>query len=79
MIGYVKHFDSNKTVSFKVSDNKLLKKYNKIWEKFGNLLNIESDSKPVYGDVDKYIKTKIKMYGDNRLIYFLNIERHKHK
>ena len=27
MIGYVKHFDSNKTTSFKVSDNKLLKKY----------------------------------------------------
>ena len=24
--GYVKRFDSNKTVSFKVSDNKLLKK-----------------------------------------------------
>ena len=33
MIGYVKHFDSNKTMSFKVSDNKLLKKDNKIWKK----------------------------------------------
>ena len=33
MIGYVKCFDSNKAMSFKVSDNKLLKKYNKIWEK----------------------------------------------
>ena len=64
MIGYVKHFDSNKTMSFKVSDNKLLKKYNKIWEKISNLLNIEFDSEPVYGDGDKYIKTKIKMYGD---------------
>ena len=31
LIGYVKHFDSNKAMSFKVSDNKLLKKYNKIW------------------------------------------------
>ena len=30
MIDYVKHFDSNKTMSFKVNDNKLLKKYNKI-------------------------------------------------
>ena len=58
----VKHFDSNKIISFKVSHNKLLKKYNKIWEKVGNLLNIEFE--PVYGDVDKYIKTKIKMYGD---------------
>ena len=33
MIGYVKHFDSNKTMSLKVSDNKILKKYNKIWGK----------------------------------------------
>ena len=64
MIGYVKHFDSNKTMYFKVSDNKLLKKYNKIWEKVGNLLNIEFDSEPVYGDVDKYIKTKMKVYGN---------------
>ena len=32
MIGYVKHSDSNKTMSFKVSDNKLLKKCKKIWE-----------------------------------------------
>ena len=32
MIGYVKNFDSNKTMSFKVNDNKLLKKYSKIWE-----------------------------------------------
>ena len=37
MIGYVKCFDSNKTISFKVSDNKLLKKYNKIWESVSNL------------------------------------------
>ena len=64
MIGYVKHFDSNKTMSFKVSDNKLLKKYNKIWERVGNLLNIEFDSEPVYGNADKYNKTKIKLYGD---------------
>ena len=33
MIGYVKHFDSNKAMSFKVGDNRLLKKYNKIWKK----------------------------------------------
>ena len=65
MIGYVKHFDSNKAMSFKVSDNKLFKKCNKIWEKVGNLLKIEFDSEPVYGDVGKYIKTKIKMYGDS--------------
>ena len=64
MIGYVKIFDNNKAMSLKVDDNKLLKKYNKIWEIISNLLNIEFDSEPVYGDNDKYIKTKIKMYED---------------
>ena len=51
-------------MSFKVNGNKLLKKYNKIWEKISNLLNIKFDSQPVYGDGDKYIKTEIKTYGD---------------
>ena len=64
MIGYVKHFNSNKTMSFKVSDNKLLKKNNKIWEQISNLMNIEFDSEPAHGDGDKYIKTKIKMFED---------------
>ena len=54
LIGYV----------FKVGDNKLLKKYTKIWENISNLMNIEFDSEPVYGDNDKYIKTKIKTYED---------------
>ena len=27
-------------------------------------MNIEFDSEPVYGDNDKYIKAKIKLYGD---------------
>ena len=64
MIGYVKNFDSNKTMSLKVEDNKLLKRYDKIWEIISDLINIELDSEPVYGDNDKYIKTKIKMYKD---------------
>ena len=64
MIGYVKIFDRNKTMSFKVNENKLLKKYNKIWGKISNLMNIEFDSEPVYDDNDKYIETKIKLYGD---------------
>ena len=49
---------------FKVIDNKLLKKYNKIWEKVSSLMNTKLDSGPVYRDNDKYIKTKIKLYGD---------------
>ena len=27
-------------------------------------MNVEFDSNPLYGDNDKYIKTKIKMYED---------------
>ena len=64
MIDYVICLDSNKTISFKISDSKLLQKYNKIWESVGNLLNTKFDSVPVYGDNNKYIKTKIKLYGD---------------
>ena len=64
IFGYVKCFDRNKTMSFKVTDNKLLKKYNKIWEKVSNLLSIKFDSGPVYGDNDKYIKTKLKQCKD---------------
>ena len=30
MIGYVKCFDNNKTMSFKVTDKKMLKNYTKI-------------------------------------------------
>ena len=47
MIVYVKIFDSNKTMFFKIGDNKLLKMYNQIWEKISNLLNIEFESEPV--------------------------------
>ena len=64
MIGYAKCFDSNKTMSFMVSDNKLLKKYTKIWEKVSNFMDKNFDSEPVYCNNDKYIKTKIKLYGD---------------
>ena len=58
MIGYVKHFDSNKIMSFKVNDNRLLKKYTKIWEKVSMLINLEFDSEPVYSDNDKYKRQK---------------------
>ena len=58
MIGYVKHFDSNKTISLKVNDNRLLRKYTKIWGKVNILTIVEFDSEPVYADNNKYIKAK---------------------
>ena len=65
MIGYVKFFESNKTMSIIAIDNKLLEKYNLIWKKFRSLLNIKFDRRPIYGDNDKYIKKKIKIYDGN--------------
>ena len=33
MIGYIKTFEDNRTMSFKIGDKQLLKKYNNIWKK----------------------------------------------
>ena len=63
MTGYVRKCEGNTTMSFKISDKQLLKKHNHLWKRVEKLLKIEFDSKPVYGDDDKYIKTKIKIYG----------------
>ena len=53
IIRYVKHFDSNKTISYKVNNDMLLKKYTKICWRVNILMNIEFDSEPVYGGNDK--------------------------
>ena len=66
MIGYLKKFDDSMTMSLKVDDSKLSKKYCKIWKTIKGLLGIEFDSEPVYGDTDSYIKTEVKMY-DNKV------------
>ena len=65
--------------SFKVIEKKLLKKYTKIWERVSSLMNIEFDSKPAYGDNDKYIKTKINSYGDKINTNFQGKENTKRK
>ena len=57
MTGYPRKFDENETMSFKVKNKQLLKNYNKIWLKVEKLLKIIFESKLVYGDNDKYIKT----------------------
>ena len=63
MIGHSKYFDNNMTMSFKVSYEKLLKMYTKIWGKIISWMNKEFDSESVYGDNDRYIKIKVKWYG----------------
>ena len=58
MTGYDRKFEFNLTMSFKISDKQLLKKYNQLWKRVEKLLEIKFDSKPIYGDDEKYIKTK---------------------
>ena len=55
----IESFENNTTMSF--SDKQLLKKYNQIWKEVKNLLKIKFRNEPVYGDNDKYIRTRIKI------------------
>ena len=48
-----------------INNKQLSKKYNQIWKKVEKLLKIEFDWKPVYGNDNKYIKTKIKIFNDS--------------
>ena len=79
MTAYVKKFTENVTMSFRAINKQLLKNYNKIWEKVEKLLKIDFESKPVYGDDSKYIKTKIKIYADNVITNFHNKNMPKEK
>ena len=57
---------------FKVIDDKLLKNYNRIREfcNRSSLMGLKFDSEPVYGDNNKCVKTKIKLYGGKVNINF---------
>ena len=63
MTGYVRKSEDNTTMSIKIRDQQLLKKYNQVQKRPEKFLKIKYDKKPIYGDDDKYIKTKIKIYG----------------
>ena len=68
------HKNKNKntiTMYLNVKDKELFKNYNKIWRKIVKLMGIDFNTKPTYGDDDKYIKTKIKTY-DNITINLYN-------
>ena len=79
MTGYAKKFNENTTISFRANNKQFLKNQDKIWEKVERLIKINFKSKPVYGDNDKYIKTKIKIYADNMIINFHNKKMPKEK
>ena len=79
MTGYAKKINENVTILFRVNNMQLLKNYNKIWEKIEKLMRIDFESKPVYGDDDKYIKTKIKIYAGSMITNFHNKKCQKKK
>ena len=79
MTGYARKFDENATMYFRVINKQLLKNYNKIWEKIEKSMRIDLKSKPVYGDDDKYIKTKIKIYTSSMITNFHNKKMPKEK
>ena len=70
MTGYVRKFEGNTIMSFKISDRQLLKNLNQMCKRVEKLLKIEFDSKPVYGDNHKYIKTKLKIYAGSMITNF---------
>ena len=61
MDGYIKYFDdSGKNMSFVTDDEKVYKKYNKIWEVIKNLLKIDFSVNPVRNDI--YLVAKLKIF-----------------
>ena len=70
MTGYINNFNENKNKS-KVKNKKLFQNNNEIWKK-KKLIDTDFNTKPTYGDDDKYIKTKIKTYEDNITTNFYN-------
>ena len=79
MTGYARKFNKNAKMSFIANNKQILKNYNKIWEKTEKLMRIDFESKPVYGDDDKYIKTKIKIHAHNTITNFDNKKMPKEK
>ena len=50
MSAYIRDFDENKHMSFLMQDDKLLEKYNQIWEKVKHNIKKEFDSEPLYDE-----------------------------
>ena len=58
-----------KNMSFLIKDDKVLNKYNDIWDVIKNKLSIKFHSLPVYDQ--RYLKTKVREYGGAKETNFL--------
>ena len=73
MSEYIKYFENRgKNMSFVIKDHSVLDKYNEIWKKIKNTLNINFHSMPVYDET--YIKAKVRKFGDVIKANFLGDE-----
>ena len=74
MLRHLKLKETRKLMSARIINEKSSKKHNAIWTKIEDLKDIKSNALPVYDD--RYIKTKIRTFGDK--VYFnfcgLNVE-----
>ena len=62
MSGYIKYFENGgKNMSFLIKDDMCLDKYNEIWDKIKETLNIKFHGMPVYDE--KYIKATVREFN----------------
>ena len=72
----IKHFENGgKNMSFIIKDDDVWDKYNEIWDKIENTLNIKFDSIPVYDE--QYIKAKVREFNGVSKANFLGGETPK--
>ena len=62
--------NGGKNITFFIKDDDVLDKYNEIWDKIKNKLNIKFHSMPVYGET--YIKAKVREFNGVIKTNFLN-------
>ena len=71
MSGYIKYFDNGrKNISFLIEDESVYLKHTKIWNKIKKLLCVKFHSQPIHDG--KYIKTKVKTFGETINTIFSN-------
>ena len=73
MSGYIKYFENGgKNMSFLIKNDRVVDKYNTIWDKIKETLNIKFHSMPVYDE--KYIKAKVSEFDGVIKTTFLTID-----
>ena len=76
MSGYIKYFENGgKNMSFMVKDDNVLDKYNKIWDKIKEKINIKFHSIPVYDKT--HIKAKAREFDSKIKTNFLGVKYQK--